>query len=689
MAHISFSEERILQVSEKPLDIAVKSVNPPRFVVKVIANTTSSKSGYHYDNHRPDPLQISTQRVSRSSRSRHRERRPQNQVTQDGKNSQQNLTPATYHRDSRRGNTSQQNRDEIISNSSSGIMERRGSRMGRKESPSAALIENQRRKRDGSLESKLSLGKRSGSLRSSRSKSVSSIFQKTFSLRKKEHPYKPRKELSTDETAPGVLRIFGGAISPGTEYKSVLASSNSTAEQLIKDALERYSISSGYARHFVLCDVIGKFVTYDEERNHYENADCEGIWQEDCIRIIGDNERPLILQCFWKPGEGYSRRFELRNRGEFVSVENFEYNPYDQSTSSIVASNERRSKKRKSFNSQKSKGTKNLEELTSADALNTEDVVMTDEDISISQVDVTKGQVNVEYVNEQSRPLLQRQDSLGASISGGDSASISRIAMSNDAPVIINLKGIDPRNDSLVHFISKESTVIGCDIMKLGQNDICLPADDVLNRHCRLKKDKEGHCSVEPFQGALVKVNNRPILQNTDLQPGDLLCIGNHYIFMFRDATVEANCSQMTFAFVKLLQSGTFEGDDTTFYYNNQMVSAASNESRITDTASASDQVETVKEPEKVKDWRRTRLEQYNSDTRRLKLTYTEEKEEDLINWILGAMENYPGIYRLTPAYLMCMSIEYGSVTFDQVKTRELLLKVSSKIQNTVLVSFF
>eukprot|EP00061_Rhincodon_typus_P013356 g39677.t1 len=46
-------------------------------------------------------------------------------------------------------------------------------------------------------------------------------------------------ELSTQVTAPGVLKIFGDEICAGANYKSVLATPCSSAQELVKEALER------------------------------------------------------------------------------------------------------------------------------------------------------------------------------------------------------------------------------------------------------------------------------------------------------------------------------------------------------------------------------------------------------------------------------------------------------------------
>ena len=136
-------------------------------------------------------------------------------------------------------------------------------------------------------------------------------------------------ELSTEEATPGVLKVFGDTISPGATYKSVLAAASSNAVELVKEALERYSISRSKSSRYVLCDVIGKYqaVTKGKTKkkknskrtDSYTNIfdgdatrESEGKWREDCVRVIGDQERPLELQNFWKPPHGLQRRFELR-----------------------------------------------------------------------------------------------------------------------------------------------------------------------------------------------------------------------------------------------------------------------------------------------------------------------------------------------------------------------------------------
>ncbi|RXN00965.1 Ras-associating and dilute domain-containing protein [Acipenser ruthenus] len=108
-------------------------------------------------------------------------------------------------------------------------------------------------------------------------------------------------ELSMQLSAPGVLKIFGSEISTGANYKSVLATSHSSAQELVKEALERYSLDKAEAGAYVLCDVIGRL---GEEHQ----------WKTECFRVVGDNEKPLMLQSLWKPKEGFCRRFEIQRK---------------------------------------------------------------------------------------------------------------------------------------------------------------------------------------------------------------------------------------------------------------------------------------------------------------------------------------------------------------------------------------
>ncbi|MED6282226.1 hypothetical protein CHARACLAT_029810 [Characodon lateralis] len=108
-------------------------------------------------------------------------------------------------------------------------------------------------------------------------------------------------ELSSQLSVPGILKIFGSDICQGTHYKSVLATTHSSAKELVREALERYCLEKEDANDYVLCDVIGQ-------------TGADNQWKRECFRVVGDNERPLMLQSLWKPKEGFFRRFEIQLR---------------------------------------------------------------------------------------------------------------------------------------------------------------------------------------------------------------------------------------------------------------------------------------------------------------------------------------------------------------------------------------
>ncbi|KAK6311978.1 hypothetical protein J4Q44_G00176420 [Coregonus suidteri] len=128
-------------------------------------------------------------------------------------------------------------------------------------------------------------------------------------------------ELSSQMSAPGILKIFGSDICQGTNYKSVLATTRSSAKELVKEALERYCLEKEDPSQYVLCDVIGQ-----------TGADHQ--WKTECFRVVGDHEKPLMLQSLWKPKEGFSRRFEIQKR---VSVEEQSAKDTDTVTAGINA----------------------------------------------------------------------------------------------------------------------------------------------------------------------------------------------------------------------------------------------------------------------------------------------------------------------------------------------------------------
>lgn len=132
----------------------------------------------------------------------------------------------------------------------------------------------------------------------------------------------PEPPLATRATAPpGVLKIFGAGLASGANYKSVLATARSTARELVAEALERYGLAgspgggpgeSSCVDAFALCDALGRPAA---------GGLGSGEWRAEHLRVLGDAERPLLVQELWRARPGWARRFELRGREEAQRLE--------------------------------------------------------------------------------------------------------------------------------------------------------------------------------------------------------------------------------------------------------------------------------------------------------------------------------------------------------------------------------
>lgn len=132
----------------------------------------------------------------------------------------------------------------------------------------------------------------------------------------------PEPPLAARATAPpGVLKIFGAGLASGANYKSVLATARSTARELVAEALERYGLAgspgsgpgeSSCVDAFALCDALGRPAA---------GTIGSGEWRAEHLRVLGDSERPLLVQELWRARPGWARRFELRGREEARRLE--------------------------------------------------------------------------------------------------------------------------------------------------------------------------------------------------------------------------------------------------------------------------------------------------------------------------------------------------------------------------------
>ena len=357
-----------------------------------------------------------------------------------------------------------------------------------------------------------------------RTKSESRLKRMVRGNRKKDSGEDPasKTELSTYKLAPGILKVFGDHVSEGSNYKAVRVSTISTSQEVVKTALERYGLEHKDPKSFVLCDVVGHFTEVetkkkkgskkaDKSTDAEEAEPEEPKWITEYVRAINDNEKPLVLQSLWKPTNGRSRRFELRQRHE---VENscFFINTAD-----------------------------NMGRSTSEMSLfdDSDHNSSTGNDNSIHVGDKS------EYIPMQMSPhsrsdkiTTQRQDS----------------EVDNKAPLyspyLILLNGPDPKRDQIIHKLEDPTIVVGVYVeTEKKQCNIVLYGADILLPHCwiykKVKIDENSSETnldeidyvvfIQPADGADVTVNGVVITSTTLLKPGHLIGLGKDYVFIFKD----------------------------------------------------------------------------------------------------------------------------------------------------------
>ncbi|XP_048185973.1 ras-associating and dilute domain-containing protein [Perognathus longimembris pacificus] len=304
-------------------------------------------------------------------------------------------------------------------------------------------------------------------------------------------------ELSTQLSAPGVLKVFGDSVCSGTHYKSVLATGASSAQELVKEALERYSLDPEHASQYVLCDVVG------------QAGDSGQRWQAQCFRVFGDNEKPLLIQELWKPREGLSRRFELRKRSD---VEALTAKDVDTTTAGINAQARRLQRIR-------AKGTPAL----LAEVAPSSPPPGLRRTVSETSLSAATSLPDTDPVPEEPAPDTMRYSLY-------------------QCPHLLLLQGYSQQHDSLVYVLSRERHTVG-QRTPSSKPSISLSAPDILPLHCTIRRHQPpdggpagARLVLEPIAGAPISVNFLEVGRGpVVLHHGDLLSLGLYYLLLFKD----------------------------------------------------------------------------------------------------------------------------------------------------------
>uniref|UniRef100_A0A8C3QMQ6 Ras-associating and dilute domain-containing protein n=1 Tax=Cyanoderma ruficeps TaxID=181631 RepID=A0A8C3QMQ6_9PASS len=420
-------------------------------------------------------------------------------------------------------------------------------------------------------------------------------------------------ELSTQLSAPGILKIFGGNICAGTNYKSVLVTGSSGARELVKEALERYGLSQLSAGQYALCDVIGRFQGPDRQ------------WQTEGLRVLGDHEKPLLIQDLWKPREGFSRRLELRRRAE---VEEMAARDVDTTTAGINAQ-ARKLQRHRARGARRAAG---AERRGPPPALRR----------SLSETSL----------GTPARPAAAR--------SGGSSMRYSLY----QSPHLLLLQGYSQQHDSLVYLLNREQHTVG-QRTQASKPSISLSAPDILPLHCTIRKLRpsrhrsEEKLVLEPIAGAGISVNFAEVARTVVLRHGDLLSLGLYYLLLYKDPMKAQPLPAQTLLRLRALHP---EGP--------HVCGACGSLLREKDPAAKKRGPSPAGGP--------------RTPRRKLQLEFEPAAEDVLLRRIMTLIEPGGDDHKLTPAFLLCLCIQHSATNFEPGDFGQLLLKAAKMIQRTV-----
>lgn len=456
-------------------------------------------------------------------------------------------------------------------------------------------------------------------------------------LKKKKADQNTTTELSTEQMAPGILKVFGDHVSPGSNYKSVRATEMTTAEEIVQQALERYSLSTEKASDYLLCDVIGYFT---KRKGNVKNAEEDADkWETEYARVISDQEKPLVLQQLWKPIGGFSRRFELRKRSETQDSSFF--------------------KPRGSIAIMKAASMREAHVPT-----------------SVREIRRDTGQSDTSHISSSEDQLSSVGIEEGGS-SGRASLIASPFIVPTDTPHLLLLKGCSSPDDYLYHRLDEQLSVVGCPVHQPDNQcaDVILFAPDILPQHCTLIKrvtssspdfeqeynDLNFAVYLEPSRGADVCVNGAAVLSPTKLIPGDLVSFGKHYYFLFKDPSQIAD-SSMKLSWVNYLKQ----------FHKMKMAEDAEYASGVQnihdgDTSNISNAKDGIDVPDEAQNG--------------LRLSYSVQDEDYLLDMIMNMVDLSGDGYKLSPSYLLILCIEHSAKYHTELQTRQLLVKISNGIQ--------
>ncbi|XP_074518620.1 ras-associating and dilute domain-containing protein-like [Halichoeres trimaculatus] len=510
-------------------------------------------------------------------------------------------------------------------------------------------------------------------------------------------------ELSNQMTAPGILKIFGNDICEGAHYKSVLATTHSSAKELVKEALERYGLGKKEAESYVLCDTIGSIADHQ--------------WKTEGFRVVGDNEKPLLLQSLWKPREGLARRFELQKKS---SVEEKTAKDKDTITAGINAQARKLQKSRSRVTSTFMERTmgrnhKMWRSKSEMDLLDSDPENQQDADQETCQKDRSESLNHTSALQShkcsQTNPEQNHIHSIAVSSEAGSQAKTERLCPSkargeregeqsereetessddsttqysihppHDCPYLLLLQGCSPAQDFVVYLLAGQNIVFGrqSDIDEASKPDILLFAADILPRHCYFHRRSAGSPTMlGPCQDCTVTKNGEVLKEEEQLHPGDVIGLGQCYLFLFKDPLaltqkdVNSSVSGSNMSAVSWMLDHTTSPTSK----SDSMILCNTCSTTCNDLQSSSSKQSL------------NRGQPFLKSPKGFSLTvkYDIEDEYRIVKEIVAmGRSSFKDRPPLTVSFLLCLCVQYSSASLHTADLRRLLLLIASGVQSAM-----
>ncbi|TMS11439.1 Ras-interacting protein 1 [Larimichthys crocea] len=343
------------------------------------------------------------------------------------------------------------------------------------------------------------------------------------------HHYLPPASSS----APGLIKIYGDALSSGANYRSLLANIHSTARQLISQVITRYTerereetddavLQKHSPEDFLLCDVIGKPI---------QQPDGAIKWETECRRSVSPWECPLLLVDMWRPKDGFERRFEIQRKEDYEREEREREKERERDGENYQGVRWRRSRMASGGGIEESeRGHRGRN---------------TELRRSISDMNLSLRRRQGNHVGKDPRGSGNRPNNNNGGV--------------QDRKNIVSMINPQPGQDFVLYIMMGHTHVFGRKpTMREREKDrererkgkrplkveTFLSAPDLLARHLLVRRDSAvpgtptGQALMRPFRGGEVTHNGVAIYRETVLKPGDVIGLGNHFLFLYRDPRV-------------------------------------------------------------------------------------------------------------------------------------------------------